>query len=309
MSKIYQSAEQLIGKTPLMELSRLERSYNLSARLLAKLECFNPGGSVKDRVALAMLDDAEQRGILKPGAAVIEPTSGNTGIGLAAVAGARGYRVIIVMPDSMSIERQKLMTGYGAELVLTPGKEGMAGAVRKAEELSASIPGSFVPGQFDNPANAMAHYRTTGPEIWADTDGHVDVFVAGIGTGGTITGTGRFLREQNPNVKIIAVEPARSPLLSQGKAGPHGLQGIGANFVPTVLDTSVYDEVFPVEEQDAYRAARDLGRTEGLLVGISSGAALHAATELARRPEYAGKTIVALLPDTGERYLSTPLFD
>lgn len=309
MSKIYQSAEQLIGKTPLMELSRLERSYNLSARLLAKLECFNPGGSVKDRVALAMLDDAEQRGILKPGAAVIEPTSGNTGIGLAAVAGTRGYRVIIVMPDSMSIERQKLMTGYGAELVLTPGKEGMAGAVRKAEELSASIPGSFVPGQFDNPANAMAHYRTTGPEIWSDTDGHVDVFVAGIGTGGTITGTGRFLREQNPDVKIVAVEPACSPLLSQGKAGPHGLQGIGANFIPAVLDTSIYDEVFPVQEQDAYQAARALGRTEGLLVGISSGAALHAATELAKRPEYAGKTIVAVLPDTGERYLSTPLFD
>lgn len=309
MSQIYQSAEQLIGKTPLMELCRFERSHHLSARILAKLECFNPGGSVKDRAALAMLDDAEQRGILQPGAAVIEPTSGNTGIGLAAVAGARGYRVIIVMPDSMSIERQKLMTGYGAELVLTPGKEGMTGAVQKANELSASIPGSFVPGQFDNPANAMAHYRTTGPEIWTDTDGHVDVFVAGIGTGGTITGTGRFLREQNPDVKIIAVEPARSPLLSQGKAGPHGLQGIGANFVPTVLDTSIYDEVIAVTEQDAYKAARDLGRMEGLLVGISSGAALHAATELAQRPEYAGKTIVALLPDTGERYLSTPLFD
>lgn len=309
MSHIYQSAEQLIGKTPLMELCRFERSHHLSARILAKLECFNPGGSVKDRVALSMLDDAEQRGILKPGSTVIEPTSGNTGIGLAAVAGARGYRVIIVMPDSMSIERQKLMTGYGAELVLTPGKDGMAGAVEKAKELSASIPGSFVPGQFDNPSNAMAHYRTTGPEIWADTDGHVDVFVAGIGTGGTITGTGRFLREQNPNVKIIAVEPSRSPLLSQGTAGPHGLQGIGANFIPTVLDTSIYDEVIAVAEQDAYQASRDLGRLEGLLVGISSGAALHAATELAKRPQYAGKTIVALLPDTGERYLSTPLFD
>ena len=309
MSQIFQYAEQLIGHTPLMELVRMEQKYALPARVLVKLECFNPGGSVKDRVALAMLDDAEARGVLKPGATVIEPTSGNTGIGLAAVAGARGYRVIIVMPDSMSIERQKLMTGYGAELVLTPGREGMNGAVRRAEELCASIPGSFVPGQFDNPANAMAHYRTTGPEIWQDTDGKVDAFVAGIGTGGTITGTGRYLREQNPSVKIVAVEPAASPLLTQGKAGPHGLQGIGANFVPRVLDTSVYDEVIPVREEDAYEAARALGRTEGLLVGISSGAALHAAGVLAQRPEFRGKTIVVLLPDTGERYLSTPLFE
>ena len=309
MSQIFQYAEQLIGHTPLMELVRMEQKYALPARVLVKLECFNPGGSVKDRVALAMLDDAEARGVLKPGATVIEPTSGNTGIGLAAVAGARGYRVIIVMPESMSIERQKLMTGYGAELVLTPGREGMNGAVRRAEELCASIPGSFVPGQFDNPANAMAHYRTTGPEIWQDTDGKVDAFVAGIGTGGTITGTGRYLREQNPSVKIVAVEPAASPLLTQGKAGPHGLQGIGANFVPRVLDTSVYDEVIPVREEDAYEAARALGRTEGLLVGISSGAALHAAGVLAQRPEFRGKTIVVLLPDTGERYLSTPLFE
>ncbi len=309
MSQIYHSAEQLIGRTPLMELCRTEQNYAIPARLLVKLECFNPGGSVKDRVALAMLDDAEARGLLKPGATVIEPTSGNTGIGLAAVAGARGYRTIIVMPDSMSVERQKLMLGYGAELVLTPGKDGMDGAVKKARELCDSMPGSFLPGQFDNPANAMAHYQSTGPEIWEDTDGEVDVFVAGVGTGGTITGVGRYLKEHNSNVKIIAVEPARSPLLSQGKAGPHGLQGIGANFVPAVLDRTVVDEVFPVREEDAYEAARALGRDEGLLVGISSGAALYAATEIALRPELRGKTIVALLPDTGERYLSTPLFE
>lgn len=309
MPKIYHSAEQLIGNTPLMELCHFEQHYHLSARILAKLECFNPGGSVKDRVALAMLNDAEQHGILKPGGVIIEPTSGNTGIGLAAVAVPRGYRVIIVMPDTMSLERQKLMIGCGAELVLTPGTEGMSGAVQKANDLSASIPGSFVPGQFDNPANAAAHYRTTGPEIWSDTNGHIDVFVAGIGTGGTITGTGRFLREQNPDVKIIGVEPSRSPLLSQGKAGPHGLQGIGANFVPAALDTSIYDKIILVDEQDAYRAARNLGRMEGLLVGISSGAAIHAATELAQQPEYTGKTIVVLLADTGERYLTTPLFD
>ena len=309
MSQIYTSAEQLIGHTPLMELCRTEQQNHLAARLLVKLECFNPGGSVKDRVALSMLDDAEERGILKPGATVIEPTSGNTGIGLAAVAGARGYRVIIVMPDSMSMERQKLMRGYGAELVLTPGAKGMTGAVEKANELQQSIPGSFVAGQFDNPANALAHYRTTGPELWADTDGKIDAFVAGIGTGGTITGTGRYLKEQDPAIRVIAVEPAASPLLSQGKAGPHGLQGIGANFVPKVLDTGIYDEITPVTEEQAYAAARSLARTEGLLVGISAGAALHAALELAKRPESAGKTIVALLPDTGERYLSTPLFD
>ena len=309
MSQIYTSAEQLIGHTPLMELCRTEQKNTLSARILVKLERFNPGGSVKDRVALSMLDDAEARGILKPGATVIEPTSGNTGIGLAAVAGARGYRVIIVMPDSMSTERQKLMRGYGAELVLTPGAKGMTGAVDKAGDLQASIPGSFVAGQFDNPANALAHYRTTGPELWTDTDGQIDAFVAGVGTGGTITGTGRYLKEQNPAVRVVAVEPASSPLLSQGKAGPHGLQGIGANFVPRVLDTGIYDEILPVTEEQAYAAARSLARTEGLLVGISAGAALHAALELAKRPEFAGKTIVALLPDTGERYLSTPLFD
>ena len=309
MAHIYTSATQLIGGTPLMELKNIEEKEHLNAKLLAKLEYLNPAGSVKDRVAKMMLDDAEAKGLLTPDSVIIEPTSGNTGIGLAAVAGARGYRVIIVMPDSMSIERQKLMTGYGAELVLTPGREGMNGAVRRAEELCASIPGSFVPGQFDNPANAMAHYRTTGPEIWQDTDGRVDAFVAGIGTGGTITGTGRYLREQNPAVKIVAVEPAASPLLTQGKAGPHGLQGIGANIVPRVLDTFVYDEVIPVREEDAYEAARALGRTEGLLVGISSGAALHAAEVLAQRSEFRGKTIVVLLPDTGERYLSTPLFE
>ena len=309
MSNIYTAAEQLIGKTPLVRLTRMEQANNIPATLLAKLECFNPGGSAKDRVARAMVDDAEARGILKPGAAIIEPTSGNTGIGLAAVAAARGYRAIIVMPDTMSVERQKLMSAYGAELVLTPGAEGMLGSIKKAEELSASLPGSFIPDQFNNPVNAKAHYESTGPEIWADTDGNVDIFVAGVGTGGTITGVGRYLKEHNPNVKIVAVEPAASPLLSGGEAGAHGLQGIGANFIPSVLDRTVYDEVFPVREQEAYTAARELGRREGLLVGISSGAALHAAQQIALRPENAGKSIVVLLPDTGERYLSTPMFD
>lgn len=309
MSHIYTAAEQLIGRTPLVELCRMEQLHGLSAKLLVKLECFNPGGSAKDRVARAMLDDAEERGLLKPGATIIEPTSGNTGIGLAAVAAARGYRAIIVMPDTMSVERQKLMTGYGAELVLTPGAEGMLGSIRKAEELAAAIPGSFIPDQFNNPANAKAHYNTTGPEIWADTDGKVDIFVAGVGTGGTITGVGRYLKEQAPGIQVVAVEPAASPLLSGGQAGAHGLQGIGANFVPSVLDRTVYDQVMPVWEADAYAAARELGKVEGLLVGISSGAALFAAMELAKKPENTGKTIVALLPDTGERYLSTPLFD
>lgn len=309
MPPVYTAAEELIGKTPLVRLTRMEKSHGLSSALLAKLECMNPGGSAKDRVAKAMLDDAEATGKIGPGATIIEPTSGNTGIGLAAVAAARGYRAVIVMPDTMSMERQKLMTAYGAELVLTPGEEGMLGSIRKAEELAAAIPNSFIPDQFNNPVNALAHYRTTGPEIWADTDGHVDIFVAGVGTGGTITGVGRFLKEQNPNVKIIAVEPAGSPLLSGGTAGSHGLQGIGANFIPTVLDQTIYDEVLTVREADAYAAARELGRVEGLLVGISSGAALFAAEQVANRPENRGKTVVVLLPDTGERYLSTPMFD
>ena len=308
MSNIYTSAEQLIGKTPLMELTHLEEKYQLKAKVLAKLEGFNPAGSVKDRVALAMIDDAEEKGRLKPGSVIIEPTSGNTGIGLASVGAIRGYRVIIVMPDSMSMERRLLMTAFGAELVLTPGAKGMAGAVAKAEELAEEIPNSFVPGQFVNPANAKAHEDTTGPEIWADTDGKVDVFVAGVGTGGTITGVGRYLKQQNPNVKVVAVEPASSPLLSQGKAGPHGIQGIGANFVPDVLDTGIYDQIIPVTNEDAYELGREMGKVEGLLVGISAGAALWAAIELAKRPENEGKTIVALLPDTGDRYLSTPMF-
>ena len=307
MARIYASAEQLIGKTPLVELGNVEKNLNLNARLLVKLECFNPGGSAKDRIAVSMLDDAEQSGRLQPGATIIEPTSGNTGIGLAAVGAARGYRVIIVMPDTMSMERRLLMKAYGAELVLTDGAKGMQGSIEKAEELAAQLPGSLVMGQFDNPANAKAHYLTTGPEIWADTDGQVDCFVAGVGTGGTITGTGRYLKEQNPAIHVVAVEPASSPLLSQGKAGPHGLQGIGANFVPSVLDRSVYDEIAPITEEEAYQASRMLGRMEGLFVGISSGAALHAAIQLAKEPQYAGKTIVALLPDTGERYLSTPM--
>ncbi|MBE5814976.1 MAG: cysteine synthase A [Clostridiales bacterium] len=307
MAHVYSSAEQLIGKTPLVELGNIEKALGLKARLLVKLECFNPGGSAKDRVAVAMLNEAERSGRLKPGATIIEPTSGNTGIGLAAVGAARGYRVIIVMPDTMSMERRLLMKAYGAELVLTEGAKGMQGSIEKAEQLARENPGSMVMGQFDNPANPQAHYETTGPEIWADTDGQVDCFVAGVGTGGTITGTGRYLKEQDPAIRVVAVEPASSPLLSQGRAGAHGLQGIGANFVPSVLDKTVYDEIVPVTEEDAYRASRMLGRSEGLLVGISSGAALHAAIGLAKQPEYAGKTIVALLPDTGERYLSTPM--
>jgi len=304
MGKIYTSTEQLIGRTPLLEL----KSDGPGARILAKLECFNPGGSAKDRAAKAMLDDAEKRGFLKPGAVIIEPTSGNTGIGLALVGSLRGYRAIIVMPDSMSIERQKLMKAYGAEVVLTPGSLGMAGAIAKAEEMAASIPGSFIPGQFVNPANAQAHYNTTGPEIWEDTEGQVDIFVAGVGTGGTITGVGRYLKEKNPGVRIVAVEPAASPILSGGQAGPHGLQGIGANFVPEVLDREVVDEVVTATEADAFAAAREFGKKEGVLVGISSGAALWAAETIARRPENRGKTVVVLLPDSGERYLSTTLF-
>ena len=308
MSKIYTSADQLIGRTPLLELTHIEDAEGLQARVLAKLEYFNPAGSVKDRVAKAMIDDAEATGKLKPGSVIIEPTSGNTGIGLASVAAARGYRVIIVMPDTMSIERRLLMKAYGAELVLTEGAKGMAGAIAKADELAAEIPGSFVAGQFVNPANPAAHRATTGPEIWQDTDGQVDIFVAGAGTGGTITGVGGYLKEKNPAVRVVAVEPSDSAVLSGGKAGPHKLQGIGAGFVPEVLDTTVYDEVMPVTAEDAFAAGRMMGRKEGVLVGISSGAALHAALELAKRPENAGKTIVVLLPDTGDRYLSTPMF-
>ncbi len=308
MSNIYTAADQLIGRTPLLELKNLERELGLACRLLVKLEYLNPAGSVKDRVARAMLDEAEQSGKLQPGGTIIEPTSGNTGIGLCAVAAARGYRVIIVMPDTMSVERRQLMRAYGAELVLTEGAKGMKGAIAKAEELQAQTPGSFIPGQFTNPANPAAHYATTGPEIWADTDGQVDYFVAGVGTGGTITGVGRYLKEQAPGVKIIAVEPADSPVLSQGKAGPHKIQGIGAGFVPDILDTTVYDEVIPVKNEDAFALGRLLGRKEGVLVGISSGAALWAAVEVAKRPEAKDKTVVALLPDTGDRYLSTALF-
>ena len=308
MPKIYTSADQLIGRTPLLELTNLEKNENLKARVLAKLEYFNPAGSAKDRVALSMINDAEERGLLKPGSTIIEPTSGNTGIGLASVAAARGYHCIIVMPDSMSMERQILMGAYGAELVLTPGKEGMTGAIAKAEELAREIPGSFIPDQFGNPANSRAHYLTTGPEIWEDTDGTVDIFVAGVGTGGTITGTGEYLKEKNPNVKIVAMEPADSPLLSGGKAGPHGIQGIGANFVPKVLNTEIYDRIMTVTTEEAYAAARMLGKREGILAGISSGAALHAALEIAKKEAHQGKTIVVLLPDTGDRYLSTDLF-
>ena len=308
MSKIYTSADQLIGKTPLLELRHIEQAQGLRARILAKLEYFNPAGSVKDRVALRMIDEAERSGALRPDSVIIEPTSGNTGIGLASVAAARGYRIIIVMPDTMSVERRQLMKAYGAELVLSDGKAGMAGAIARADELAAQIPNSFIPGQFVNPANPRAHYETTGPEIWADTDGTVDVFVAGVGTGGTITGVGRYLKEQNPAVRVVAVEPAGSPVLSAGKAGAHKIQGIGAGFVPEVLDTAVYDEIIPVSNEDAFTAGRLVGRSEGVLVGISSGAAVHAAVELAKRPESAGKTIVVLLPDTGDRYLSTPLF-
>ncbi len=309
MAKVYTAVDQLIGNTPLLELCRIEERLGLKAKLLAKLEYLNPAGSAKDRIGLAMIDAAERDGRLRPGSVIIEPTSGNTGIGLCCVAAARGYRVIIVMPETMSQERRVLMKAYGAELVLTEGAKGMKGAIEKAEELAASLPGSFIPGQFTNPVNAAAHYRTTGPEIWDDTAGVVDVFVAGVGTGGTITGTGRYLKEKKPSVRIVAVEPATSAVLSGGKAGPHGLQGIGAGFIPAVLDTAVYDEVVAVTDEDAYEAARLLGKSEGVVVGISSGAALHAAIELAKRPAYAGKTIVALLPDTGDRYLSTPLFE
>lgn len=308
MSNIYTSADQLIGKTPLLELTHIEKEQQLAARILAKLEYFNPGGSVKDRVALAMIEDAEQRGVLKPSSVIIEPTSGNTGIGLASVAAARGYRIIIVMPETMSVERRQLMKAYGAELVLTDGAQGMKGAIAKANELAAQIPDSFVPGQFVNPANPAVHRATTGPEIWEDTGGDVDIFVAGVGTGGTITGVGEYLKEKCPKVKVVAVEPATSPVLSAGHAGPHKIQGIGAGFVPEVLNTKVYDEVIPVSNEDAFATGRLIGHKEGVLVGISSGAAVWAAIELAKRPENKGKTIVALLPDTGDRYLSTPLF-
>ena len=308
MSKIYTSADQLIGKTPLLELVHIEQAENLEATVLGKLEYFNPAGSVKDRIAKAMIDDAEQKGLLKPGAVIIEPTSGNTGIGLASVAAARGYRIIIVMPETMSVERRQIMKAYGAELVLTEGARGMKGAIAKADELAKEIPGSFIPGQFVNPANPAVHKATTGPEIWADTDGKVDIFVAGVGTGGTVTGVGEYLKEQNPNVKVVAVEPAGSPVLSKGVAGSHKIQGIGAGFVPSVLDTKVYDEIITVENEDAFATGKLIGKKEGVLVGISSGAAVWAAIQLAKRPENKGKTIVALLPDTGDRYLSTPLF-
>ena len=308
MSAIYTSADQLIGHTPLLELTHIEKAHGLKAKILAKLEYFNPAGSVKDRIAKAMVDDAEAKGLLKPGSVIIEPTSGNTGIGLASVAAARGYRIIIVMPETMSVERRQLMKAYGAELVLTEGAKGMKGAIAKADELAKEIPGSFVAGQFVNPANPKAHYETTGPEIWADTDGQVDFCVVGVGTGGTITGTGKFLKEHKPDVKVVAVEPKTSAVLSTGVAGAHKIQGIGAGFVPDVLDTHVYDEIIPVDNDDAFAVGKEVGRREGVLVGISSGAALWAAIELAKRPENAGKNIVVLLPDTGDRYLSTPLF-
>ena len=308
MSRIYTSADQLIGKTPLLELTHIEKKYGLKAKILAKLEYFNPAGSVKDRVAKAMIDDAEAKGLLKEGSVIIEPTSGNTGIGLASVAAARGYRIIIVMPDTMSVERRQLMKAYGAELVLSEGAKGMKGAIAKADELAREIPNSFIPGQFVNPANPKAHFETTGPEIYEDTDGEVDIFVAGVGTGGTITGVGQYLKSKKPGVKVVAVEPRSSAVLSTGVAGAHKIQGIGAGFVPDVLDTKIYDEIIPVENDDAFAAGREIGRSEGVLVGISSGAAVWAAVELARRPENEGKTIVALLPDTGDRYLSTPLF-
>ncbi len=308
MANIYTSADQLIGKTPLLELTHIEKALGLKAKVLAKLEYLNPAGSVKDRVAKAMIDDAEEKGLLKPGSVIIEPTSGNTGIGLAAVAAARGYRIIIVMPDTMSVERRQLMKAYGAELVLSEGAKGMKGAIAKADELAAEIPGSFIPGQFVNPANPKAHFETTGPEIYADTDGEVDIFVAGVGTGGTITGVGEYLKSKKPEVKVVAVEPATSPVLSKGTAGAHKIQGIGAGFVPKVLDTGVYDEIIPVANEDAFAVGKQIGKAEGVLVGISSGAAAWAAIELAKRPENEGKTIVVLLPDTGDRYLSTPLF-
>ena len=308
MSTIYTSADQLIGKTPLLELTHIEKNEGLEATVLAKLEYFNPAGSVKDRIAKAMIDDAEAKGLLKEGSVIIEPTSGNTGIGLASVAAARGYRIIIVMPETMSVERRQLMKAYGAELVLTEGAKGMKGAIAKADELAKEIPNAFIPGQFVNPANPAAHYATTGPEIWQDTDGQVDIFVAGVGTGGTVTGVGEYLKEQKPSVKIVAVEPESSPVLSKGTAGSHKIQGIGAGFVPDVLDTKIYDEIIPVSNEDAFATGKLIGRSEGVLVGISSGAALWAAIQLAKRPENKGKTIVALLPDTGDRYLSTPLF-
>ena len=308
MSRIFTSADQLIGHTPLMELTNIEKKHDLKVKLLAKLEYFNPAGSVKDRIAKAMIDDAETKGLLKPGSVIIEPTSGNTGIGLASVAAARGYRIIIVMPETMSIERRQIMKAYGAELVLTEGAKGMKGAITKAEELSREIPNSFIPGQFVNPANPKAHFETTGPEIFDDTDGKVDIFVAGVGTGGTVTGVGQYLKSRNPSVKVVAVEPKSSAVLSTGVAGPHKIQGIGAGFVPDVLDTKVYDEIIPVTNEDAFAAGKEIGRSEGVLVGISSGAALWAGIDLAKRPENAGKTIVVLLPDTGDRYLSTPLF-
>ena len=308
MSKIYTSADQLIGRTPLLELTHIEKELGLKAKILAKLEYFNPAGSVKDRIAKAMVDDAEQKGLLKEGSVIIEPTSGNTGIGLASVAAARGYRIIIVMPDSMSVERRQLMKAYGAELVLTEGAKGMKGAIARAEELAKEIPSSFLPGQFVNPANPRAHFETTGPEIYEDTDGKVDYFVAGVGTGGTITGTGEYLKSKNPAIRVVAVEPKTSAVLSTGVAGPHKIQGIGAGFVPQVLDTKVYDEIIPVDNDDAFTTGRLVGRKEGVLVGISSGAALWAAIELAKRPDSEGKTIVVLMPDTGDRYLSTPLF-
>ena len=308
MSKIYTSADQLIGHTPLLELTHIEKEYGLKAKLVAKVESFNPAGSVKDRVALAMIDDAEASGKLKPGSVIIEPTSGNTGIGLASVAAARGYRTIIVMPDTMSVERRQLMKAYGAELVLSEGSKGMKGAIERANELAAEIPSSFIPGQFVNPANPKAHFTTTGPELWEDTDGAVDFFVAGVGTGGTVTGVGEYLKSQNSAVKVVAVEPAGSPVLSTGKAGPHKIQGIGAGFVPAVLNTKVYDEIIPVTNEDAFATGKLLGRREGILAGISSGAALYAAIEIAKRPGSEGKTVVVLLPDTGDRYLSTPLF-
>ena len=308
MSNIHTSADQLIGHTPLLELTHIEKIHNLKARLVAKLEFFNPAGSVKDRIAKAMIDDAEARGILKPGSVIIEPTSGNTGIGLASVAAARGYRIIIVMPETMSVERRQIMKAYGAELVLTEGAKGMKGAIAKADELAQEIPGAFVAGQFVNPANPKAHYETTGPEIWADTDGRVDFFVAGVGTGGTITGTGKFLKEKNPAVQVVAVEPKSSAVLSTGVAGSHKIQGIGAGFVPDVLDTGIYDEIIAVDNDNAFAVGKEIGQREGVLVGISSGAAVWAAIEVAKRPENAGKTVVVLLPDTGDRYLSTPLF-
>ena len=308
MSRIYTAVDQLIGGTPLLELTHIEQEEGLKARLLAKLEYLNPAGSVKDRVGKAMIDDAERRGLLKPGSVIIEPTSGNTGIGLAAVAAARGYRIIIVMPETMSVERRQIMKAYGAELVLTEGAKGMKGAIVKAEELAKEIPDSFIPGQFVNPANAAAHRETTGPEIWQDTDGKVDVFVAGVGTGGTVTGVGEYLKSKAPGVKVVAVEPASSPVLSKGVSGPHQLQGIGAGFVPEVLNTDIYDEIIPVKDEDAFAQSRAMGQREGVLVGISSGAALWAAIQVAKRQENAGKTVVVLLPDTGDRYLSTPLF-